>query len=87
MSNFYSPQSSRSSQRKSSGGVGLPTVVLVVFVILKLVGVIEWSWWWVLSPFWIPAGIAVVILVVWLLIKLGSYWARNRKRVARAAHL
>jgi len=42
-------------------GVGISTVVLVVFVILKLVGVIDWSWVWVLSPLWI--GLAVPLLV------------------------
>lgn len=52
----------------SSSGVSLGTVLLVVFVILKLCGVITWSWWWVLSPIWISAGLVVIILLVlWLL--------------------
>lgn len=33
--------------------MGLFEVLLVVFIILKLCGVIAWSWWWVLSPLWI----------------------------------
>jgi hypothetical protein len=49
---------------KESGGVGLATVIGIVFIILKLVGVIAWSWWWVLSPFWIPLGLALVIAIV-----------------------
>lgn len=53
----------------SSSGVSLGTVLLVVFVILKLCGVITWSWWWVLSPIWISAGLAVIILLVLWLIK------------------
>ena len=36
-----------------SVGMSLPSVVLVVFVILKLVGLVAWSWVWVLSPLWI----------------------------------
>jgi hypothetical protein len=52
----------------SSSGVSLGTVLLVVFVILKLCGVITWSWWWVLSPIWISLGLAIIILLVlWLL--------------------
>ena len=50
----------------SSGGLGLSTVLGVVFIVLKLCGVITWSWWWVLSPFWI--GLALILLVVGLLI-------------------
>lgn len=52
--------------QNSSGGLGLSTVLGVVFIVLKLCGVITWSWWWVLSPFWI--GLALILLVVGLLI-------------------
>jgi hypothetical protein len=53
----------------SSGGIGLSGVLLVVFVVLKLVGVIAWSWWWVLSPLWIPVLFFVPLLLLILLIK------------------
>ena len=42
----------------------LPTLLLVLFVALKLTGVIAWSWWWVLSPLWIPLALVAVILLV-----------------------
>ncbi len=45
----------------SSGGIGCATVLLIVFVVLKLTGLITWSWLWVLSPFWIPILIIVAI--------------------------
>lgn len=49
-----------------SGGLGLPGVLLVVFVVLKLVGVITWSWLWVLSPLWIPLALVLVVLTfIW----------------------
>jgi hypothetical protein len=54
----------RMSQSSSSGGTGIATVLLVVFVVLKLVGAIDWSWWWVLSPFWIPLCIAVFLFAL-----------------------
>lgn len=47
-----------------TGGVGFLSLLLLAFIVLKLCGVIEWSWVWVLSPFWIPLTLAVVILVV-----------------------
>lgn len=43
-------------------GLNLGEVILVIFVILKLTKVINWSWWWVLSPVWI--GLIVVILIL-----------------------
>lgn len=51
-----------------SGGITVLTALAMVFVVLKLVGVIGWSWWWVLSPVWIEILISVALLafVVWL---------------------
>lgn len=37
------------------------TLLALAFIILKLCGVITWSWWWVLSPLWIPASIGIVV--------------------------
>lgn len=64
--------------QNSSGGLGLSTVLGVVFIVLKLCGVITWSWWWVLSPFWI--GLALILLVVGLLI-LVRFTTRFRKEM------
>lgn len=46
----------------TSGGLGLASVLTIVFVVLKLVGTISWSWWWVLSPLWISWGITLVFV-------------------------
>lgn len=46
---------------------GLPSVCSVVGVILlvcKIFGVINWSWWWVLLPFWGPVALALVLLIL-----------------------
>lgn len=51
----------------ASGGIGLCEVLAIVFIVLKLVGVITWSWWWVLSPIWIPLAIVLVIAVIALI--------------------
>ena len=45
-------------------GPGILSILLVAFIVLKLCGVITWPWLWVLSPFWIPLVIAVVVLIV-----------------------
>lgn len=45
----------------------LPTMTLV-FVILKMAGVINWSWWWVFAPTWIPLCVAAIMLVIFLIL-------------------
>lgn len=54
----------QSSSTSQSGGIGLGGVLFVVFLVLKLTGVIAWSWWWVTAPLWIPAALVVAFLVV-----------------------
>jgi hypothetical protein len=49
-------------------GLGLGTVLTIIFVVLKLVGVIDWAWVWVLAPFWISAAISFVFVLIALLI-------------------
>lgn len=53
-------------------GVGFLTLLTLLFIALKLLGVIAWSWLWVLSPLWIPSVLvlvaAVIILVVYVLV-------------------
>ena len=49
---------------EQEGTIGVGTIALVVFVILKLTGLIGWSWWWVLSPLWIPLAILAAVLLV-----------------------
>lgn len=51
------------NDKTKSGGVSFLGLLTVAFVVLKLCHVIEWSWWWVLSPIWISA-IAVVVCAV-----------------------
>lgn len=53
---------------KDEIGVGLPTILFVVFLVLKLTNNIDWSWWWVTSPLWIPIAFVAVIFVFVIII-------------------
>ena len=44
--------------------IGFWDLLVVAFIILKLCGVIKWSWIWVLAPFWIPVIFIVIIIFV-----------------------
>ena len=49
---------------RNSGGIGVPGLLGIVFIVLKLCGVISWSWWWVLAPFWIPFVLFFCLLII-----------------------
>lgn len=63
------------------------TILLIVFVVLKLAGLVDWSWYWVLSPLWIPAafwcGFALTILSV---LGLGAGFARMANSGPKLPH-
>lgn len=48
----------------SAGGIGFAGLLTIAFIVLKLLGVITWRWVWVLSPIWITAVIAVLLVIV-----------------------
>lgn len=52
-----------SSTNNSGGGIGICGVLFIVFITLKLCNVIDWSWWWVTSPLWIPVVGFVMVMV------------------------
>lgn len=56
------------SQSSSSSGIGFTGLLTVAFVVLKLCHVINWSWWWVLSPSLIGLSIAIVLLIIYIFI-------------------
>ncbi len=55
-------------KKARSGGMGIVSFLTILFIILKVLGVISWSWIWVFSPIWISASCVVllsgIILVV-----------------------
>lgn len=59
-----------SGEAKSGGnGLGFGRVLFIVFLVLKLTEAIDWSWWWVAAPLWIPAAILGLIGLPMLITK------------------
>ncbi len=52
----------------SSSGIGFTGLLTILFIALKLLGVIEWSWVWVLSPIWITALLIVLCVIVTIIL-------------------
>lgn len=55
----------------ASSGIGFTGLLTIVFIVLKLLGKIDWSWVWVLSPLWISALLVVLIIIIIFLV---IYW-------------
>ena len=51
-------------ENSTNGGIGFCGLLTIVFITLKLTDFIDWSWWWVLSPLWIPVVIIIFIASV-----------------------
>lgn len=61
-------------------GLGLSSVLTIIFVVLKLCGLIDWSWLWVLSPTWISIGLTVVlILILFVCVKISNWMDKRNK--------
>ena len=56
--------SSKSSSSATARGIGFTGFLTVAFIVLKLCGVISWSWIWVLSPIWISTILWILFLVI-----------------------
>lgn len=65
--------SNNTVQSTRGGGMGLGGVLFVVFLVLKLTGNIDWSWWWVFSPLWIPVALLLGVLLIGGIVVLISH--------------
>lgn len=46
------------------GGIGFVGFLTILFIALKLLGKISWSWVWVLSPLWIPVAVSIILIII-----------------------
>lgn len=51
------------------GGISFGAILFIVFLVLKLTETIDWSWWWVTAPLWIPVALTLVCLIIWALFR------------------
>ena len=55
-------------------GPGLITLLTCIFVVAKLWGKIDWSWWWVFSPVWISLIVGIVVLIIVIIFLIIAVW-------------
>lgn len=56
--------SNNSSSNSAGSGIGFCGLLAIVFIVLKLLGVIKWSWLWVLAPLWLPTAVVILIILI-----------------------
>ena len=65
------------ANESKSGGLGIGMILFIVFLVLKLTGTIDWSWWWVTSPLWIPLALGgLVIGIVGVIAIIIEYFSK-----------
>lgn len=74
-----------SNNTSAAGGVGFLGLLALIFITLKLTGVIGWSWMWVLAPLWIPAAIVIAILLIVLVVILVKESTKQVQQKQQAA--
>ena len=57
---------------KSSNGLGIGTILFLIFMVLKLTNYIDWSWWWVTAPLWVP------IIILGIVGLIAIFYIKNR---------
>jgi len=69
-----------SKSNTNRSGISFLSVLALIFITLKLTDNIDWSWWWVTSPLWLPAAIALgVFLVIFIYVALKDIFFHNEK--------
>ena len=56
--------------KSTNTALGFSELLLVAFIVLKLTKVIDWSWWWVLSPLWIGIALYALIILVGIIVAI-----------------
>lgn len=65
---------SNNDRFSANGGIGFSGLLTIVFITLKLTGVIKCSWLWVLAPLWVSLAIVIFIWLGYLLISIYRHY-------------
>lgn len=52
------------SSKNNGSGIGFLGVLQIIFIVLKLCNVLQWSWWMVFIPAYISAGLTIILIVI-----------------------
>lgn len=55
---------------RAGGGITFVGMLTIVFVVLKLLNLVQWSWLWVLAPMWMSVALGVIVLIISLIVAI-----------------
>lgn len=62
------------SSENNGSGIGFLGVLQIIFIVLKLCNVLQWSWWMVFIPAYISAGLTVILIVIAIILNWSYKW-------------
>ena len=68
--------SKEQTQKQLSWGTPFCFITTLVFLVLKLTNIIDWNWWWIFAPLWIPLAFSLIVIIIFVIIGaiLGPRW-------------
>ena len=60
----------RTKVKTGGSGIGFFGLLTILFIGLKLTGHVDWSWWWVLAPVWMPFAVVILGVLVWMVVDI-----------------
>lgn len=68
------------NKETKKGGLGFLSILALIFITLKLMGYVTWSWWWVTAPLWGPITvIAVAAAIMFMFVGAVVCWEKRRR--------
>ena len=62
------------SSENYGSGIGFLGVLQIIFIVLKLCNVLQWSWWMVFIPAYISAGLTIILIVLAIILNWSYKW-------------
>ncbi|CAI1636432.1 Uncharacterised protein [Serratia quinivorans] len=68
------------NKETKKGGLGFLSILALIFITLKLMGYITWSWWWVTAPLWgLPAVIIIALAIMFMFVGAAVCWEKRNR--------
>ena len=65
-------EESKTTNHTAGWGAPFCFLTTLVFLVLKLTHVIDWNWWWIFAPLWIPTILVMLIIIIIALVVTGK---------------
>jgi hypothetical protein len=71
--NPWNPPENKTNTTSVNGGIGFSGLLFIVFLVMKLIHIIDWSWWWITAPLWIPFVLVILFFVIILMVARSTW--------------